>query len=184
MPRSTATVQCLERLVNVLQEHLPTFLESIADEGLRLMAPHSGDYHISGGYLADQILNGSVHVLIDQFERSRAETKLSGDGTTYGIIVTLPVRIRIVFASEAYDPLDRIGRDQTKPEFLYFLSERYKGGLMDALYTHARDGDTISELEITSDYASVEQIRDQMTGGCILELKITQVTHVPSPQYS
>jgi len=159
-------------------------LADIADEGLRLMAPHQEDYHISGGYTPDLILNGAVHVMVDQFERSRAETRLSGDGTTYGIIVTLPVRVRLIFSSEAYDPLDRIGRDQTKPEFSYFLSERYKGALMDTIYTHARDGDTISELEITSDYASVETIKDKMTGGCILELKITQVTHVPSPQYS
>ena len=182
--RSTATVQALERLVSVLQERLPTFLEAISDDGLSLLAPNSGDYYLSGGYVAEQILNQPVSVLIDQFERSRADTRLSGDGSKHNIMVTLPVRIRLIFSVTAYDPLVRIGREQTRPEYLYHLSERYKGALMDALYTHARDGETISELEITSDYASVEQIRETLTGGCILELRITQVTDVPSPQYT
>ena len=182
--RSTATTQCLERLVSVLQDRLPTFLEAIQDEGLHLPAPNDGDYFLSGGYLAEQILNAPVAVLIDQFDTSRTEARLSGSGASQGRIVTLPIRIRLIFSVTAYDPLVRTGREQTKPEYLYHLSERYKGALMDCLYTYAKDGEAISDIDITSDYASVEQIRENLTGGCILELRITQDTEVPRPNYS
>jgi len=189
--RSIATVAALERIVSVLQARYPTALESIADDGLRLIAPGTADYHLPGGYLSSSVFNSPIAVIVQQSDRSRSSDPHSGDSGVWTQRVTMPVSVRVVFSCTAYDPLTRTGREQTHPEHLQHRAERYKGALIEVLQAHARDGESISDLVIRSDFASVTTLDSinggqggGLIGGCVLECEIQQFVSIPNAQYS
>lgn len=180
--KSTATTDALERIVRVMQAKLGQEIANVADVDITMSVPDVDDYWILGADQIDRaIITRPIAVIVSQTAPSDVQGPSSGDGATYALHVQMPISVRLFFSADAYQPLNRTGRPQTREEYYGHASRRYAGAIIECLYKYAPDDVSVDRIELTSDMATPITIDGLgLIGSALLEWTVYHEARVPA----
>lgn len=180
IPKSTASKQALERLVEVMRAQLGAEITAIADSGLVMKTPGDTDYYITNQTISPVVGYGQIEVYVFQEGAFIPLTEPSGDGTILPMKGMLPVTVALRFRVGDADPkLTVQGKTQTLSELHYHLAERYKGALIECLCTYAPDDISICQIALESDESFVQELQGDAWGQAVIRVQLLQSVTLP-----
>lgn len=176
-----AQIAAVERIVEVLQTKLGDIITTRADAGLVLATPDVDDYHLTGGYVSEQHVRAPIAVLVYQLGPARLDRYESGDGTEHRAQREAQIRVQLLFAADAFDPIDRIGRDQTQAEYLAHCAGRYVGCVIQAITAYAKDSTGVQDVRVIADDPEVFEVEGiGLRGQAVVDVEVIQEVQIPT----
>lgn len=174
----------LQRLVTAMQAKLPEAIEAEAlASGLRLQQPLPTQYYLPGTYWESVLLAEPICVVVEQYAPTTREGYASGTPSTGKVVGVLPVRVRLFWREDAYEPAvtELHPRPLTQGEHYALGSEAYKAALIEVLAAYAQEPGVIDDIRLVSDLASPTTISGMLRGVAATEWELRTETLLPTP---
>jgi hypothetical protein len=94
------------------------------------------------------------------------------------------VNVVMMFKISMHEAIVRNGKTMTKEDVLRLRAERYTGAIIRCLYRHARNADSIHDIDLIDDQATIQQPEDKhIIGLAVTRWSVSQKVSVPQADF-